>query len=248
MLSMCSTRDHGSHPRAASWVSQAVPLLMDTPMDALVFHLTNMPLLGSVGYLGMVYLVHCLMSGRDAINVPKPVLMLYNVVQVLINAYVAYAIAAPLGGWVVGIGVVDSPALRYGVWLHYLCKYLDLVDTLIIAVRKKSDQLSFLHLWHHATIVVVWGWVVNTWPTGAEGGTGVYAYGAWINSCVHVIMYGYYGITAIGVRLPRSVKRSVTTCQLTQFVSCIVHAVCALLFDTTPIVYNVVQVRRPCLG
>ena len=115
-----------------------------------------MPLVGSFGYLAGVYTLHKLMSTRTAFNIPKPILMLYNVVQVVINAYVAYAIAAPLGGRVWGIGLTDNPATRYGVFLHFLCKYLDFTDTAIIILRKKSEQLSFLHLWHHATIVLVW--------------------------------------------------------------------------------------------
>ena len=57
---------------------------------------------------------------------------------------------------------------------------------MIIVLRKKDEQLSFLHLWHHASIGVVWGWVVSTWPTGAEGGSAAYCYGAWVNACVHV--------------------------------------------------------------
>ena len=168
--------------------------------------------------------------------------MFYNIMQVAINGYVAYSIAMPLGGQVWGIGHKDSPAVRYGVFLHYLCKYLDFVDTAIIIARKKSEQLSFLHLWHHATIVVVWGWVVNTWPTAEEGGSAAYAYGAWVNSCIHVIMYAYYGVAAAGVKIPTPIKKGVTTCQLTQFASCIVHAIAALLFDVTPIFYNAVQV------
>merc|ERR1719453_1694320 len=182
------------------------------------------------------------MSKRKAMSIPKGLMMVYNFAQVLINGYVAYAIAAPLGGRVWGIGLVDSPAIRYGVFLHYLCKYLDMVDTLIIALRKKEEQLSFLHLWHHSTIVIVWGWVVNTWPTAEESGSAAYAYGAWINSIIHVIMYFYYGVTALEVKVPTPLKKSVTTCQLTQFASCIVHAFAALAFDTTPIFYNAVQV------
>ena len=115
-------------------------------------------------------------------------------------------------------------------------------DTLIIVLRKKSEQLSFLHLWHHFSILIVWGWVVNTWPSGSEGGSAAYAYGAWINSCIHVIMYAYYGVTAAGIRPPVAVKKSVTTAQLTQFASCILHAITALLIDSTPIFYNAVQV------
>lgn len=219
-----------------------MPVIMDTPYETVVYHLSNMPLLASVLYLAGVWAVHSTMAKRAPMAIPKPLMIFYNFAQVLINGYVAYAIAAPLGGRVWGIGLPDSEGVRYGVFLHYLCKYLDFTDTLIIALRKKEEQLSFLHLWHHATIVVVWGWVVNTWPTATEGGSAAYAYGAWINSIIHVIMYGYYGVTAMGIKLPTPLKRAVTTCQLTQFASCIIHAIAALIFDTTPIFYNAIQV------
>ena len=115
---------------------------------------------------------------------PRALLLAYNAGQVLINLYVALAIGAALGGRVWGIGVRDTPAIRHAVWLHFLCKYVDMLDTLIIILRKKRSQLSFLHLWHHASILVVWGWVVGTY----DGASATYAYGAWINSCVHVVM------------------------------------------------------------
>lgn len=219
-----------------------MPLVMDTPYETAVYHLSNMPLGGAITYLACVRLLYKVMEPRKPINIPKAVLVLYNVAQVMINAYVAYAIAWPLGYRVWGIGLKDSPDLRHGVFLHMLCKYLDYCDTLIIVLRKKSEQLSFLHLWHHFSILIVWGWVVNTWPTAEEGGSGAYAYGAWINSCIHVIMYAYYGFTAMNIRPPTFIKKSVTTAQLTQFASCIVHAISALFLDTTPIFYNCVQV------
>eukprot|EP00308_Calcidiscus_leptoporus_P009339 CAMPEP_0119356532 /NCGR_PEP_ID=MMETSP1334-20130426/5109_1 /TAXON_ID=127549 /ORGANISM="Calcidiscus leptoporus, Strain RCC1130" /LENGTH=243 /DNA_ID=CAMNT_0007370591 /DNA_START=140 /DNA_END=871 /DNA_ORIENTATION=+ len=199
-----------------------------------------MPLAGSAGYLATIYMLNSHMRSRPEVKVSKPVLLLYNATQVVINLYVAIAIAAPLGGRVWGMGMRDNADVRYGVFLHYLCKYLDMIDTIIIVLRKKSAQLSFLHLWHHSTIVVVWGWVVNTWPTAEQKGSAVYAYGAWINSCVHVIMYAYYGLTAVGIRPP--FKKAVTAVQLTQFFSCIVVALLALLVDETPILYNGVQV------
>ena len=37
-------------------------------------------------------------------------------------------------------------------------------------------------------------------------------------------------------------KKAVTMAQLTQFASCIVHAIAALFFDVTPVFYNAVQV------
>ena len=117
-------------------------------------------------------------------------------------------------------------------------QYVDFTDTLIIILRKKFVQLSFLHVYHHSTILLVWGWVVNTWP--ADTGSACYAYGAWVNAWVHVVMYGYYALTAVGIKPP--FKSLVTMIQLTQFFSCIVHAVAALLIDSTPGIYNGVQV------
>jgi len=209
-------------------------------VDSLVYHTSNMPLVGSLGYLLCVEYLRKAMDKREPIAVAKPLLVLYNAAQVVINAYVAYALFAATGGAVWGMGMSDTPAVRYGVWLHYLCKYLDMIDTLIIVLRKKSEQCSFLHLWHHSTIVIVWGWVVNTWP--AENSSAVYAYGAWINACVHVIMYFYYGLTAVNIRPPPALKKSVTVVQLTQFASCIIHAITSVFVDVTPKQYNVVQV------
>ena len=185
----------------------AVPVVMGTPLETLTYHVSNMPLAGSFGYLTAVYLLHKFMSSREPISIPRAILVAYNAAQVVINCYVAWKIAEPLGGRVWGIGLLDSPAIRYGVFLHMLCKYLDYADTLIIVLRKKSEQLSFLHLWHHATILLVWGWVVNTWPTAQENGSAAYAYGAWINSCVHVIMYFYCAPSPLPQRTARRAPR-----------------------------------------
>lgn len=204
------------------------------------YHVSNMPWFGSAAYLFCVWSLHKIMSAaeRKPVNIPKAVLVLYNVAQVVLNLYVALMISGPTKGKVWGIGIPDTPAVRYGVYLHMLCKYVDFTDTLIIILRKKFVQLSFLHVYHHSTILLVWGWVVNTWP--ADTGSACYAYGAWVNAWVHVVMYGYYALTAVGIKPP--FKSLVTMIQLTQFFSCIVHAVAALLIDSTPGIYNGVQV------
>ena len=147
-------------------------------------HLASMPLLGSAAYLCFVWCLFTAMRRRKEVLLPRALLLAYNAGQVLINLYVALAIGAALDGRVWGIGVRDTPAIRHAVWLHFLCKYVDMLDTLIIILRKKRSQLSFLHLWHHASILIVWGWVVGTY----DGASATYAYGAWINSCVHVVM------------------------------------------------------------
>ena len=98
-----------------------VPELL--PIDVLKYHLSNMPLAGAVMYLGVILALHRMMRWRkQPLSIPRSVLVLYNLAQVIINAYVAYAIAHAVGGWVFGLGVRDTPAVRHGVYLHYLCK------------------------------------------------------------------------------------------------------------------------------
>lgn len=41
---------------------------------------------------------------------------------------------------------------EYYIFVHYLSKFLDLFDTIFIVLKKKDRQLSFLHVYHHATI------------------------------------------------------------------------------------------------
>lgn len=78
-------------------------------------------------------------------------------------------------------------------------------------LRKKTDQLSFLHVYHHSTMFAFW-WV------GAKfvpGGTALSA--AMVNCFVHVLMYTYYAIAALQLRPLLGWKRQLTLLQLVQF-------------------------------
>lgn len=43
------------------------------------------------------------------------------------------------------------------VWKFFLVKIIDLMDTVFFVLRKKQNQVSFLHVYHHA------GMVAGTW-------------------------------------------------------------------------------------
>jgi hypothetical protein len=45
----------------------------------------------------------------------------------------------------------DSRAflIAVGVVMHYANKYVELLDTVFIVLRKKTQQLSYLHMYHH---------------------------------------------------------------------------------------------------
>lgn len=44
------------------------------------------------------------------------------------------------------------------VWLYYMCKITELLDTVFFVLRKKQNQISFLHLYHH-TLMPICGFI-----------------------------------------------------------------------------------------
>jgi hypothetical protein len=69
---------------------------------------------------------------------------------------------------------------------------LDFCDTLFMVLGKKTRQFTLLHVWHHASIVPLFGYYLST----GMGGGFIAALPLW-NSLVHVIMYSHYLVTSI---------------------------------------------------
>ncbi|RAL39570.1 hypothetical protein DM860_003103 [Cuscuta australis] len=97
-------------------------------------------------------------------------------------------------------------------WAHvfYLSKILEFGDTLLIFLSgSRSRRLTFLHVYHHAVVVVMCYLWLSTTQT-------LFPVALVTNASVHVLMYAYYLMCALGHR-PRW-KRLVTDCQIIQFV------------------------------
>jgi hypothetical protein len=43
-------------------------------------------------------------------------------------------------------------SIEFLVLVHYFSKFLDMLDTVFICLKKSNNRLSFLHVFHHATI------------------------------------------------------------------------------------------------
>uniref|UniRef100_A0A8C0MYJ5 Elongation of very long chain fatty acids protein n=1 Tax=Canis lupus familiaris TaxID=9615 RepID=A0A8C0MYJ5_CANLF len=104
-------------------------------------------------------------------------------------------------------------------WLFLFSKFIELMDTVIFILRKKDGQVTFLHVFHHSVLPWSWWWGVKIAP----GGMG--SFHAMINSSVHVVMYLYYGLSALGpVAQPYLWwKKHMTAIQLIQFVLVSLH-------------------------
>ena len=100
----------------------------------------------------------------------------------------------------------------------------DFVDTLIIIVRRKWRQLSFLHVYHHISIFLVY-WL-NT--RGAYDGD-IY-FTIVLNSFVHLVMYAYYQATTLEIPVPKFIKKAITKMQQIQFLMMNAQAIYILYF------------------
>jgi hypothetical protein len=88
----------------------------------------------------------------------------------------------------------------------------EFTDTLIMILKKNDRQISFLHVYHHASTFFPCWWAAINFAPGGD---------VWficaLNSFVHVCMYGYYLLAASGIKVSASVKKSITTLQMVQF-------------------------------
>lgn len=203
-----------------------------------------------VGYFSMIYGLMKYMRSKHTLATNSGVgcvgcvayqlktpMMLYNNAQILLNIYMVYGLSAVISyPNIYGINIPYTSDLRYFVYIHYLSKYFDYFDTAFIILRgKEKQQLSYLHVYHHSTIGVIWGFLLYR-----GHGNGTAAFGCFINSVIHLIMYSHYLCTSLGYRNP--FKKYITRTQLLQFAVCLLHSLVVICVeDIVPRRYAVIE-------
>ncbi|KAG8256246.1 hypothetical protein J6590_072911 [Homalodisca vitripennis] len=195
-------------PRVRGW------FLMDSPIPIILLVTSYVAFVKRVGPWWM--------KGRSAYNVEK-VMLLYNMVQMTINAY--FVIVALYYVWIPGHyswvcqRPIYGPNPTEDKVVHYfyvfMCsRLLDLLDTVFMVLKKNKHQVSFLHLYHHVMMAVATWLCVKYMPGGHVAFFGT------INAFVHVVMYFYYFLTSYDVSYKKSIwwKRHITEIQLIQFI------------------------------
>ena len=102
--------------------------------------------------------------------------------------------------------------LRHGLWIYWISKYYELLDTVFMLLRHRFRQMSFLHVFHHASMAFLSDYSYNyaPWPP--------IAFGMCLNAGVHIVMYSYYILTAFFPLHEFTWKKHITQMQLAQFV------------------------------
>ncbi|KAL4711172.1 hypothetical protein ACJJTC_015281 [Scirpophaga incertulas] len=166
------------------------------------------------------------MKDRRPFDLDK-LLIVYNAIQVVCCIHIF--IESIVGAWGWDYQWVCEPVdftvneksmkVAKVVYYYFILKLVDLLDTVFFVLRKKFNQVSFLHVYHHTGMVLlVWG-AVTYFPGGHGTLIGV------INSFVHIIMYTYYLLTVAVPSVKKSIwwKKYITQLQILQFFWCVVH-------------------------
>lgn len=183
-------------------------------------------------YLFIVIFGPRFMKNREAFHIPSWILFVYNIALVILSAYMVEELV--VGVYQSGYNLFcarmnvtrDKSEMKIvnALWFYYFSKAIEFMDTVFMVVRKRFNQITFLHVFHHSTMLIIW-WIVMTWIPGGQAW-----FGPVLNSTVHVFMYGYYGLSVIpALREKLWWKKYITMFQLTQFMLIFTHTFTGLL-------------------
>ncbi|XP_011871540.1 PREDICTED: elongation of very long chain fatty acids protein 4-like [Vollenhovia emeryi] len=155
----------------------------------------------------------------------RTVILIYDLIQILANLWFlkqqyeagCFVILTEISAkncWRQYASIFDVPKLHIAGWYGLLLKIFDYIETCIFVLRKKQNQVSVLHVYHHiSNVTFVWIYLKYFMDVRT-------VYAALINCIVHVIMYMYYFISAWSPNLQRMtspIKPFITIIQMVQF-------------------------------
>jgi uncharacterized membrane protein YidH (DUF202 family) len=182
-------------------------------------------------FLSVIYMIIVKYAGPKWMENRKPfnlknVITMYNIFQITSCAMIIYNLSTT--------GKFSYPIICQSItqdvdikvmnvyWWTMLLKLSEFIETVFFVLRKKQSQVSGLHVYHHvSTFMLMW--------TGCRYKTGEIAKFYIINnSFIHIIMYTYYLLTAVGskglLQFLNKYKKYITILQMVQFWIFILHA------------------------
>ncbi|XP_075242540.1 very long chain fatty acid elongase F-like [Convolutriloba macropyga] len=198
------------------------------PSEASVFIQRYQMAIMLIGYASLCYWGFS-MAKRNAkpiVAEGKWVLRAYNIFQVIFSGYISCLAATTYLKTLVTTGDVcqsmeiDSNSDKwyverqtYTCYLFYISKLVDIFDTVFIIIRGKWRQLTFLHVFHHTSVIFL-GWLAIFYHP-----CGFYHISIQLNAPMHFFMYFYYFLSSFPNLAPHLWwKKYITTLQLIQFV------------------------------
>lgn len=167
-----------------------------------------------------------IMKNREPFDL-RGIILKYNIFMAAANAWFFYKVCefANFGldtwkcpNYVRGSTEPREVQIVWLGWLFVMSRLVEFLDTIFFVLRKKYNQVSTLHVFHHAIVPSMIWFVLKCSPTVG------YGFVPWINSAVHTLMYSYYALSTIPSIVPYLWwKRYLTRIQIFQFVLVIIN-------------------------
>ncbi|KAL0276860.1 UNVERIFIED_CONTAM: hypothetical protein PYX00_004334 [Menopon gallinae] len=212
--------DNKSDPRVKDWSMMSSPF----PTIAIcIFYAYFSKVLGPK-----------LMENRKPFDL-RNILVVYNLLQTIFSMWIFYEYCQ--SGWLTGYSFRCQPvdysnnpkAIRMAAtcWWYYFSKFTEFFDTFFFVLRKKTNQVSNLHVIHHG-LMPFSVWMGLKFAPGGHS-----TFFALLNTFVHIIMYFYYMVAAMGPKYQKYLwwKKYLTTIQMVQFVFIFTHQFQLLFTD-----------------
>ena len=152
---------------------------------------------------------------------------IYNLYQVISCIYIVSLSPAFLGSfnpYKCHSGKIMDPFLLKISWFIIMLRASEFVETIVFVLRKKQNQVSWLHIYHHIAVVSLL-WLFFKYST-TQNEINIIG----VNSAVHVVMYSYYFLSSFNAfkSITNKVKPFITAMQITQLVFIMTHIIHAL--------------------
>lgn len=179
--------------------------------------------------IGYLYFVRILGPKMMKSRQPYDILWtirLYNITMASVSFYLFYrgTILTKFGSSYFGCKPVDQSSSEHVELLslgpiYFITKIAQLLDTIFFVLRKKYNQASNMHVFHHTFIIICVWFYIKVEPMG---GSVLFPY---LHVGVHTILYSYYFLATF-----KSIqsyiskwKRHLTELEMVQFILSMVH-------------------------
>uniref|UniRef100_A0A1L8DY78 Elongation of very long chain fatty acids protein n=2 Tax=Nyssomyia neivai TaxID=330878 RepID=A0A1L8DY78_9DIPT len=204
--------DNKSDPRVQDWPLMSSPL---PTMAICLFYAYFSKVMGPR-----------IMANRKPMNL-RNILVVYNLIQTIFSAWIFYEYLQ--SGWWGHYSFKCQPVdysrsprgmrMANTCWWYFIAKFTEFFDTLFFILRHKMEHVSTLHVIHHGCMPF------SVWMGMKFAPGGHSTFFAMLNSFVHIVMYFYYMLAAMGPRYQKFIwwKKYLTTFQMVQFVAIFAH-------------------------
>uniref|UniRef100_A0A0K0E7J6 Elongation of very long chain fatty acids protein n=1 Tax=Strongyloides stercoralis TaxID=6248 RepID=A0A0K0E7J6_STRER len=168
-------------------------------------------------YLVSIFTLQKVMKNYEAfkLNIPLAIWNLFLSVYSTITVYYLYN---DFFGSIMKYGIIDSWCVLgdydkgitgYYVWLFTISKLFELIDTFFIVLRKKP--LRFIHWYHHiVTLIFIFLTYIQI--------SAFVRWGIFLNASVHSVMYFYYFMRTLNIKVNKFIPIIITSLQILQFI------------------------------